>query len=572
MPPEFQISDLHKVLQEKGARWKADVTPLTHLSDEQKLLRLGATPPGGMAAMSARELRPPEHLAALTRIAVGYPTSWDWRNVASRNYVTPIKDQSSCGSCVAFGTVAATESMVRINAHNANYQIDLSEAQLFYCDARSQGRMCSGPNGGWWPDQALNFLHNPGIADEPCYPYTPGDQNCTNLCANWRLRVTTITGWHSITSPSDMKTWLATHGPLATCFTVYDDFYSYSSGVYDHKSGNVAGGHCVCVVGYDDVSQCWICKNSWGTGWGESGFFQIGYGQCGIDAEMYAVEGVATTRTTLVDTAIGGPALANINDTLLALAWTGTDGSHHLNVEASSDGYNFAGKVILGETSIDGPGLVFGNGKVFLAWTGTDSAHHLNVISSPDCHNFSNKVTLGETSHYGPALAFGNGTLYLAWTGTDSRLNVFSSRDGVNWSNKVTLGETSDSSPGLCFLNGKLYLMWQGTDSNSSLNILESTDGRNFTNKVTMGDSSDFRFAMTEHGAELILGWTGRDSSHHLNTMTSPGPISGFGSKLIYEDTSSAGLFLVSFKGSPFVAWTGSDSDHHLNVMKLPFE
>jgi hypothetical protein len=49
----------------------------------------------------------------------------------------------------------------------------------------------------------------------------------------------------------------------------------------------------VTIVGYDDGQQCWICKNSWGPGWGESGFFRIGYGECGIDTwQVCAVDGV----------------------------------------------------------------------------------------------------------------------------------------------------------------------------------------------------------------------------------------------------------------------------------------
>ena len=42
--------------------------------------------------------------------------------------------------------------------------------------------------------------------------------------------------------------------------------------------------HAVCIVGYDDGKQCWIMKNSWGPGWGESGFMLIAYGQCDIDS------------------------------------------------------------------------------------------------------------------------------------------------------------------------------------------------------------------------------------------------------------------------------------------------
>jgi C1A family cysteine protease len=76
---------------------------------------------------------------------------------------------------------------------------------------------------------------------------------------------------------------------------VYNDFFSYSGGVYKKANNTVAGGHCVCIIGYNDAQQCWIAKNSWGTGWGESGYFRIGYGECGIDSEMYGVNGILDT-------------------------------------------------------------------------------------------------------------------------------------------------------------------------------------------------------------------------------------------------------------------------------------
>jgi hypothetical protein len=61
---------------------------------------------------------------------------------------------------------------------------------------------------------------------------------------------------------------------------VYNDFFSYTSGVYQKTSGStLAGYHCICVVGYDDNQQCWIVKNSWGPNWGDHGFCKIKYGQ-----------------------------------------------------------------------------------------------------------------------------------------------------------------------------------------------------------------------------------------------------------------------------------------------------
>lgn len=573
---ELDVNNLKALMAQRKARWVADVTPLSHLSMEQKKRRLGATPPENTPTLAERERlararQPFRSVGAAGAAPAFHPQTWDWRNVHGQNYITSVKDQSSCGSCVAFGSIATMEGTLRVIQQNPNYQIDLSEAQLFYCHARSQGRNC---DNGWWPDKAMQCLYQPGVADEACYPYTPGDQNCTHLCPDWQHRALRITGFHSISNPDEMKAWISSRGPLSTCFSVYDDFFSYRSGVYHHVTGDFAGGHCVCVVGYDDAAQCWICKNSWGPGWGDAGYFRINYGDSGIDHEMFAVEGVAAIKITLADTAIGAPALVNINDTILAIAWTGTDSGHHLNVMGSRDeDFNFTNKVILHETSIDGPGFAFGNGRAYIAWTGTDSGHHLNCISSPDCQNFSNKVTMADTSRFGPALAFGNNKLWIAWVGTDSgwSLNVMSSVDGVHWQDKITLHESSDSAPDLVFLRGKLYLLWQGTDSNSSLNILESTDGVHWGNKVILHDSSDFHPALTATQSELILAWTGRDSSHHLNTLRSPGPTNAFGNKLIYGDTSVAGLGLVNFRGKIYIAWTGTDSGHHLNVMKLPF-
>jgi C1A family cysteine protease len=225
--------------------------------------------------------------------AVGAPASYDWRNVGGHSFITPIRDQGSCGSCVAFGSIATIEATYRVQRNNPILAVDLSEAHLYYCLGRAQGVTCAT---GWWPEQALTCCQNPGVADDACYPYTAGDQNCTGLCADWQNRVTKLTGHHGIGSMADMKTWISTKGPISACFIVYNDFFNYASGIYTHVSGGEAGGHCISIVGYDDAHSCWICKNSWGTGWGEQGFFRIAYGQCQIETwGVFAVDGIQET-------------------------------------------------------------------------------------------------------------------------------------------------------------------------------------------------------------------------------------------------------------------------------------
>ena len=151
----------------------------------------------------------------------------------------------------------------------------VSEANLFFCGGGSCGR-------GWWPTKAIERLKTEGVSDERCFPYNPWDQNCVDSCTDWRSRRVKINDYGSVGN-EQMKQALVTYGPLITTFDVYEDFFYYTDGVYEHVWGSVAGGHCVTIIGYDDSQGYWICKNSWGTSWGENGFFNIKYGECGID-------------------------------------------------------------------------------------------------------------------------------------------------------------------------------------------------------------------------------------------------------------------------------------------------
>ena len=288
----MDVAELQATLEQHGARWEAGATFLTELPYNERKRYLGFEPPGGLTLeeieQKASELAG-EHAAAGE--AVGYPASFDWRKYGGHNYITPIRNQGGCGSCVAFGTTATVEGSFRVQRGNPDLAVDLSEASLFYCVARSQGRNCGN---GWCAAEPSRPTRTSVFRTRRAIPYTAGDQACTQ-CSDWASRVMKITDWHSVSAVADMKTWISTRGPLSACFTVYNDFFAYTSGVYHHVSGGVAGGHCVCIVGYDDSGAFWICKNSWGTGWGESGFFCIGYGECGIEGYVQAVDGILET-------------------------------------------------------------------------------------------------------------------------------------------------------------------------------------------------------------------------------------------------------------------------------------
>lgn len=104
------------------------------------------------------------------------------------------------------------------------------------------------------------------------------------------LTETSIARWHELHTHAAMKEWLATRGALLASISVYEDFFAYASGVYHHIAGDLDGGHCVAVIGYDEDAQYWLARNTWGEGWGERGCFRIAVGERGIDASMWGVE------------------------------------------------------------------------------------------------------------------------------------------------------------------------------------------------------------------------------------------------------------------------------------------
>lgn len=291
--------ELWDAVRAANANWMPGHNSMTDLEPEERRRRLGYTPGPEEPPLQAREA---QGFARTVMAGVmpppPLPSAVDWRNQGGHNYITGIKDQQSCGSCVAFGTAATMESRARViqavpvNATNGTALPDLSEAHLFYC-GNTMGDPCAN---GWWPAAALAFATTTGVVPDTCFPYTPGNQPCAP-CNPWQPLVTKVANSLTLTTVADMKQWLAANGPLITCFTVYADFYAYTSGVYQHATGQLEGGHCVSCIGYDDGQGAWLCKNSWGTRWGAGGFFWIGYGQCGIDATMWAIDSFSTIYT-----------------------------------------------------------------------------------------------------------------------------------------------------------------------------------------------------------------------------------------------------------------------------------
>lgn len=137
-----------------------------------------------------------------------------------------------------------------------------------------------------------------GIASEACQPYTgvpgPCSFNCVDQTVKYKLYKCKADTFKYLTKPEEIKKEIMTNGPVAMAYQCYDDFMSYSSGVYKVVSPKNGGGHLVACYGWETEAGTnkliWICKNSWAATWGLSGWFKIYDGEGGIGTAVFACE------------------------------------------------------------------------------------------------------------------------------------------------------------------------------------------------------------------------------------------------------------------------------------------
>jgi hypothetical protein len=288
-----------------------------------------------------------------------------------------------------------------------------------------------------------------------------------------------------------------------------------------------------------------------------------------------------TSKVILPETSIDGPALDSLptggpNESVIA--WTGVDASHHLNVETSTDGLHFGHKLILNETSPYRPDVAITSvgGPISVAWTGTDANHSLNVLydvygSSPK------KLTLqNENSFTAPALLVSPG-FFVAWTGTDANhsLNLLSlsvtSSGLVPGQKTVLTQDSSNAAPHLARGSATVIdLVW--TSGALQPRLAAATEPARLQPGAGIPEQSAFApdiFAIGPFigaGNLTWLGWTGTDPAHHLNLESTATQFPG--TKTILDETALGGPAL-SFNDGKQIAWTGTDAAHHLNIAKV---
>ncbi|OQR95823.1 cysteine protease family C01A [Thraustotheca clavata] len=216
--------------------------------------------------------------ANVTSSSVGIASGTiDW---TTSGCVAAPKNQASCGSCWAFSAVGTVESAFCLA--NARQLTLFSEQQVTSC-AGQHG--CS----GGWPSAAMKYLANSGICTGADYPYISGQTTNTETCSDNNCAHTPL----SISNVVDINTEdgiekALSITPVSICLQAGNDaFKYYKSGVISSNCGTTVD-HAVIAVGYgNDNLPYFKVKNSWGTGWGENGFFRIqrgvgGVGMCGL--------------------------------------------------------------------------------------------------------------------------------------------------------------------------------------------------------------------------------------------------------------------------------------------------
>lgn len=249
--------------------------------------------------------------------ALEVPSSFSWQSL-----MTTVKNQGNCGSCAVFAALGSIEAGYNI-AQVVTPNLDLSE-QFFVSTCyspplgnnsiASESICARGSHSLWFFDYARSGVASPNrICSEGCMPYVAGNwtNNVTyscNVCSDRHTGGAKIDSYHVGARPLNrqlLKQQIMTYGPGVMSFNI-DQYAGYfdSNGIYRCRYVAPQGGHAVIVVGWNNTRGTWIMKNSWGSQWGNNGYFELGYGECNSDDRDYVyfplINPVSLVNTNLV--------------------------------------------------------------------------------------------------------------------------------------------------------------------------------------------------------------------------------------------------------------------------------
>lgn len=207
--------------------------------------------------------------------AESLPAAYDLR---TKNKLTAVKDQGGCGSCWAFAGMGSLESFLKPGA-----VWDFSE-QGVIDDCGFDYGPCDGGHMWMYAAYVARWLGPVRESQKP-YVYASPD----GLAPAVRVqKMMFLPARKSATDNTRIKNAVLNYGAVSVSMAWNSAAYKDSTHSYYH-AGDWMGGHAVCVVGWDDAypkskfrtpppgNGAFIVRNSWGSGWGDQGYFYVSY-------------------------------------------------------------------------------------------------------------------------------------------------------------------------------------------------------------------------------------------------------------------------------------------------------
>ena len=197
-----------------------------------------------------------------------------------RQWASPVDDQGDLGSCTGNAIAGAIDLM-----DNKNYKKNTRVSRLFiyYYERLLEGTV--NQDSGAQIRDGIKVGYTYGAPLEKLWPYNINKfKTAPSAAVIADAAKRKITKYQNAADFNAVKDAVASGYPVVIGFTVYSSFESDTVA----KTGNMPmpnvkteqclGGHAVCIVGYDDHKQSFIVRNSWGTTWGDKGYFYMPYG------------------------------------------------------------------------------------------------------------------------------------------------------------------------------------------------------------------------------------------------------------------------------------------------------